>query len=218
MPDRSPTRSGGQPDKRRSISQAARRVFGREGYARANLDVIAVEAHVAKRTIYNHYTDKEDLFLSAVVEGADAVTEAVRVLMERHLRKIVDLEEDLTAFCLDRAALMAEFPDHFALVRTIQAEVTRLPPAVLRKWMAHGPPSAHQRLAPYLRRIADRGLLEFDDAEKAANRLNALTMNDVMIRSFYGALPLPRPVVEEIITDGVQAFLRLYTPSTAPPD
>ncbi|MEU1788779.1 TetR/AcrR family transcriptional regulator [Streptomyces sparsogenes] len=217
MPGAAPRASGGLPDKRRAISRAARRVFGREGYARASLDVIAAEANVAKRTIYNHYAGKEQLFLSVAIEGADAVTEAVRVVMERHLRKIVDLEEDLTAFCLDRVKAVTEFPEHFALVRTIHAEVTRLPDAVLEKWMAHGPPSAHKRLAPYLQKIADRELLAFDDAEKAANRLNTLTTNDVLIRSFYGAVPLPEPEVEEIVTEGVQAFLRLYAPPSAAP-
>ncbi|MFG3259166.1 TetR/AcrR family transcriptional regulator [Streptomyces sp. NPDC048172] len=203
-------RLGGRPDKRQAITRAARLVFGREGYTRAGVDAIAAESGVAKRTIYNHFADKEDLFCTVAIEGADAVTEAVHVLLERHLRKIVDLEEDLTAFCLERARAVTEFPEHFALVRAIHAEVARLPPHVLEKWRAHGPPSAHQRLAPYLRRIADRGLLELDDAEKAAARLNSLTQNDVLLRSFHGALPLPPATVEEIITDGVRAFLRLY--------
>ncbi|GAB7029861.1 TetR/AcrR family transcriptional regulator [Streptomyces sp. NPDC021749] len=217
MSDHAPARHGGLPDKRRAIAQAARSVFGREGYARAGVDAIAAEAGVSKRTLYNHFADKEQLFLSVALEGADAVTDAVRVLMERHLRKIVDLEEDLTAFCLERAQAVTEFPEHFALVRSIHAEVTRLPAAVLEKWMAHGPPSAHQRLAPYLQKIADRGLLVLDDAERAANRLNTLTMNDVLIRSFYGALPLPEPTVQEIVTDGVRDFLRLYAPPTTSP-
>lgn len=209
-------RSRGLPDKRRAISQAARRVFGREGYARASLDAIALEADVAKRTIYNHYADKEDLFRSVAVEGGDAVTETVRALMERHLRKIVDLEDDLTAFCLDRARSVTEFPEHFALVRTIHTEASRLPAAFLETWAAHGPPTAHLRLAPYLEKIAERGLLAFDDAARAAHRLNTLTMNDVLMRSYYGAVPLPDAEVEEIVTDGVRAFLHLYAPPPAP--
>ncbi|MEV5986378.1 helix-turn-helix domain-containing protein [Streptomyces sp. NPDC052051] len=52
----------GMPEKRRSIAQAARAVFGREGYSRASVDANAVEAGVSKRTIYNHFTDKEQLF------------------------------------------------------------------------------------------------------------------------------------------------------------
>ncbi|MBC2875866.1 MULTISPECIES: TetR/AcrR family transcriptional regulator [Streptomyces] len=213
----STARPRGLPDKRQAISEAARRVFGREGYARASLDVIASEANVAKRTIYNHYADKEDLFLSVAIEGADAVTDAVRALMERHLRKIVDLEEDLTDFCLDRARAITEFPEHFALVRTIHAEVTRLPADFLETWAAHGPPTSHLRLAPYLRKIADRGLLVVDDAARAAHRLNTLTLHDVLIRSYYGAVPLPDAETEEIVTDGVRTFLRLYAPAPGSP-
>jgi AcrR family transcriptional regulator len=200
------------PDKRAAIVRAARAVFGREGYTRASVDAIAAEAGVSKRTIYNHYNDKEQLFLSVALAGAADVTKAIGEIMERHLRKIVDIEEDLIAFSLDRVAAISAFPDHFALVRTIEAEVTRLPPDMLEAWKEAGPLSAHIRLAPYLRRIADRGILAIDDAEEAANQLTLLTVTDVNQRSFYGAIPLPQEQVDEIVTKGVRTFLRLYLP------
>ncbi|MFI0464805.1 TetR/AcrR family transcriptional regulator [Saccharopolyspora sp. 5N102] len=200
----------GRPEKRRAIEQAARKVFGREGYTRASVDAIAAEAQVSKRTIYNHFADKEQLFLSVALDGAHEVTDAIARLMELHLRKIVDLEEDLVAFCRDRVAAVAEFPDHFALVRTLEAEVTRIPPAVLEKWLAAGPQSAHERLAPYLRKIADNGLLEFDDAERAALHLNVLAITAVLQRTFYGSMPIPQAEADELIVSGVRAFLRLY--------
>ncbi|WP_437005478.1 TetR/AcrR family transcriptional regulator [Streptomyces sp. enrichment culture] len=198
------------PEKRRAITRSARAVFGREGYARASVDTIALEAGVSKRTIYNHFADKEQLFQTVALEGAEQVTEAVGELLERHLRKIVDLREDLIAFGLERVAAVAEFPDHFALVRTIEAEVTRIPPIVLEVWKDVGPLSSHKKLAPYLRGIADRGLLVLDDAERAANHFNLLTITDVNQRTFYGALPLPEAEAAEIVVDGVDAFLRLY--------
>ncbi|CAL9373861.1 hypothetical protein SUDANB174_00901 [Streptomyces sp. enrichment culture] len=200
----------GMPEKRRAITRSARAVFGREGYARASVDTIALEAGVSKRTIYNHFADKEQLFQTVALEGAEQVTEAVGELLERHLRKIVDLREDLIAFGLERVAAVAEFPDHFALVRTIEAEVTRIPPIVLEVWKDVGPLSSHKKLAPYLRGIADRGLLVLDDAERAANHFNLLTITDVNQRTFYGALPLPEAEAAEIVVDGVDAFLRLY--------
>ncbi|HEU5155715.1 MAG TPA: TetR/AcrR family transcriptional regulator [Streptosporangiaceae bacterium] len=199
-------------DKRAAIVRAARAVFGREGYTRASVDAIAAEAGVSKRTIYNHYTDKEQLFLSVALAGAADVTKAIGEIMERHLRKIVDIEEDLIAFSLDRVAAISAFPDHFALVRSIEAEVTRLPPDMLEAWKEAGPLSAHIRLAPYLRKIADRGILAIDDAEEAANHLTLLTVTDVNQRSFYGAIPLPQEQVDKIVTRGVGAFLRLYLP------
>ncbi|MEV5983655.1 TetR/AcrR family transcriptional regulator [Streptomyces sp. NPDC052051] len=200
----------GMPEKRRAIAQAARAVFGREGYSRASVDTIAVEAGVSKRTVYNHFTDKEQLFQAVALEGAEQVTEAVGEILERHLRKILDVREDLIAFGLERVAAVTAFPDHFALVRTIEAEVTRIPPVVLEAWKEVGPLSSHKKLAPYLRRIADRGLLVLDDAERAANHFNLLTITDVNQRTFYGALPLPESETADIVIDGVDTFLRLY--------
>ncbi|MCI2418334.1 TetR/AcrR family transcriptional regulator [Saccharopolyspora sp. K220] len=203
----------GRPEKRRAIERAARKVFGRDGYTRASVDAIAAEAQVSKRTIYNHFTDKEQLFLSVALDGAQEVTDAIARQMELHLRKIVDLEEDLVAFSRDRVATVTQFPDHFALVRALEAEVTRIPPPVLEKWLAAGPQSAHLRLAPYLRGLADRGLLAIDDAEQAAQHLNLLTVTSVLQRTFYGSIPMPAEEADEIITSGVRAFLRLYAPT-----
>ncbi|MFI6866308.1 TetR/AcrR family transcriptional regulator C-terminal domain-containing protein [Nocardia sp. NPDC050406] len=200
----------GRPDKRRAITGAARKVFGQVGYTRASVEAIAAEAAVSKRTIYNHFADKEQLFLDVALEGANEVTATIAQIMDRHLRKIVDLEQDLIDFSLDRIAAVTEFPDHFALVRVIEAEANRIPPAILSAWIDAGPQTAHLRLAPYLRRIADRGLLRIDDADTAAAHLTLLTITDINNQTFYGARPLPEDVIEKTVVAGVHAFLRAY--------
>lgn len=201
----------GRPEKRRAITEAARKVFGRDGYTRASVDMIAAEAGVSKRTIYNHFTDKENLFLTVALEGADEVTAAIARTMDRHLRKIVDLEQDLVDFSLERVAAVAAFPDHFALVRTIEAEAARIPPKILKAWIDAGPQTAHLRLAPYLRRIADRGLLEIEDAERAAAHLTLLTVTAVNHQTFYGAVTLSQNEITGTVVAGVRAFLRSYS-------
>lgn len=190
-------------------------MFGRDGYDRAGMDAIADEAKVSKRTIYNHFADKEQLFLAVAVEGAQEVTDAIRRLMDVHLLKILDLEEDLLAFSRDRTAVVAGFPDHFAFVRALEAEVTRIPRPVLDQWVAAGPQTAHERLAPYLAGIADRGLLDLDDPETAAFHLTMLTVHAVTQRTFYGAVPMPAEDVDRLLRDGVRAFLRAYRPATS---
>ncbi|MGV9385554.1 TetR/AcrR family transcriptional regulator [Nonomuraea sp. NPDC003707] len=173
-------------------------------------DAIAAEAGVSKRTIYRHFTDKEQLFLTVALEGADEVTAAIAQIMDRHLHKIVDLERDLIDFSLDRVAAVTAFPDHFALVRAIEAEAAHIPPPILQAWIAAGPQTGHLRLAPYLRQIAERGLLRLDDAH-----LTLLTITDVNQQTFYGAVPLPQEEVDRLVTAGVRAFLRSYAPSSA---
>jgi AcrR family transcriptional regulator len=200
----------GLPEKRRAIAQAARTVFGREGFTRASVDSIAAEASVSKRTIYNHYADKEQLFLSVILEGSALVADTHMRIAERHLRKILNLEEDLISFGMEWASSPTAFIDHFALVRTIQAEASHIPPAVLEAWQNAGPRAFQRELARYLRAIADRGLLAIADEHEAANHFNLLTFVNVVSKSFYGAIPMPESEIEDLVTAGVRAFLRLY--------
>ena len=202
----------GLPEKRRAIAQAARAVFGREGFTRASVDTIATEAGVSKRTIYNHYPDKERLFLSVILEGSALVAATHMRIAERHLRKILDLEEDLVAFGVEWASSPTAFADHFALVRTIQAEASRIPSDALEAWQNTGPRAFQCELARYLRAMAGRGLLTVPDADEAANHFNLLTFENVVQKSFYGAIPLADAEVTELVTSGVRAFLRLYRP------
>lgn len=57
--------------RRRAVLDAALVVFAAEGFAGAKLDDVAVEAGVAKGTIYLYFRDKQDLF-EQVVRGAIA--------------------------------------------------------------------------------------------------------------------------------------------------
>ncbi len=41
-------------------------MFCREGFAGANIDLIAAEAGVSRQTVYNHHGDKEKLFIAVV--------------------------------------------------------------------------------------------------------------------------------------------------------
>lgn len=56
-------------DNKARISQAAVRVFSREGFHRARMKAIAQEAGVAVGTIYNYFKDKDDLLLSVFEDG-----------------------------------------------------------------------------------------------------------------------------------------------------
>ena len=50
--------------KRKQIIKAATSEFLKQGFQGCGMDRIAQCANVSKRTIYNHFTSKEELFLS----------------------------------------------------------------------------------------------------------------------------------------------------------
>ncbi|MGY1718314.1 TetR/AcrR family transcriptional regulator [Blastococcus sp. SYSU DS0552] len=200
-------------DKRQAIVAGALRVFGRDGYARASMDAIAAEAAVSTRTIYNHFIDKKSLFLFVIQASATHVADAQVALMDRYLHKITDLEADLVEFGLAWVTPMADFPDHFALVRQMTAEVGHLPHELIERWQDAGPRRVMRELALRLEALADRGLLLIDDSDRAANHFVLLAAWDVTDRSYYGAIPLEQATVERIVRSGVHAFLHGYLPA-----
>ncbi|MFJ2191503.1 TetR/AcrR family transcriptional regulator [Kitasatospora sp. NPDC087861] len=204
------TGGAGRPEKRKAITRAATAVFGREGYVRASMDAIAAEAGVSKRTVYNHFADKETLFLSVALLNSAELTEAIRELMEKHLDRVVDLRQDLTDFAVERARAVLSAGDHGALGRAIRAEVANIPADVLEAWLEAGPIASHRDLAEHFEAIAGRGLLAVDDPAQAAERFTLLTFHGVAERSFWGALPVADEDVVRIAQEGVDAFLRIY--------
>jgi TetR/AcrR family fatty acid metabolism transcriptional regulator len=50
--------------KRREILHAAMKVFAREGYHRARIEAVAMEADIGKGTVYEYFKSKTDLFLA----------------------------------------------------------------------------------------------------------------------------------------------------------
>ncbi|MFJ3220299.1 TetR/AcrR family transcriptional regulator [Kitasatospora sp. NPDC086801] len=204
------TGGAGRPEKRKAITRAATAVFGREGYARASMDAIAAEAGVSKRTVYNHFADKETLFLSVALQNSAELTETIGELMDKHLNRVVDLRQDLTDFAVERARTVLSAGDRGALGRAIRAEVANIPADVLEAWLEAGSIASQRDLAQRFEAIAGRGLLAVDDAPRAAEHFTLLTFHGIAERSFWGALPVADEEIARIAALGVDAFLRIH--------
>jgi AcrR family transcriptional regulator len=64
---------------RRAVLDAARALFGRQGYAQTSVDEIADAARVTKGAVYHHFAGKEALFRAVYAEvEADAQARALR--------------------------------------------------------------------------------------------------------------------------------------------
>ncbi|MGW3078735.1 MULTISPECIES: TetR/AcrR family transcriptional regulator [unclassified Kitasatospora] len=209
------TGGAGRPEKRKAITQAATVVFGREGYVRASMDAIAAEAGVSKRTVYNHFADKENLFLSVALRNSAELTERIRELMAKYLDRVVDLRQDLTDFAVERARAVLSAGEHGALGRAIRAEVANIPADVLEAWLEAGPVASQRDLAQHFEALAERGLLAGGDAALAAEQFTLLTFHGIAERSFWGALPVADEEVRRVATVGVDAFLRIHGVSAA---
>lgn len=199
-------------DKRRAIVDGALAVFARDGYTRASIDAISAEAGVSTRTVYNHFTDKAELFRAVIQDSAARAADAQIAIIERYLHRVVDLEPDLIEFGLALAGpVRSEHAAHFALVRQVNAEVGHIPQEAVDAWQQTGPLRVRRALAARLRELADRGLLRTDDAERAALQLMLLIAAGNP--SYRGVVPAEEEVAETV-TAGVRTFL--YGVATRP--
>jgi AcrR family transcriptional regulator len=202
----------GRPGKRDAIDQAARRVFGRDGYVRASIDAIAAEAGVSTRTIYNHFPGKEQLFTSVLHDSAAQVAETFVEMAGR-----LDPDDGLDAYLLGLArALVAqstEHPEHFAMVRRILAEVDLFPPEAMTAWLEAGPRRVEDETARCLRDLADRGLVAAPDPLVAGRHFGALTAGQVNRNSPSTSRPFTKAQVDKLLKVGIHAFLHGYAPA-----
>ena len=201
---------GAAGPKGEAIAQAALRLFLRDGYERTSVDAIAAEAGVSKRTIYNRYTDKENLFRSVLQDMFTDSMAAFARMADAHLTGVTDVGRDLTAFLMDSAVTLTLAPDRIALIRLILTEAPYFP-ALLRRERGHE--GMHATLARVLGRLAEAGKLAVTDPDEAAEHLFALTLGRASNESMFSGGKLSDAEVDRIITGGVRVFLRAYGPA-----
>lgn len=68
---------------RDKILDAAARMFSRSGYHRSSMDEIALEAGVAKGTLYYHFPGKAQMFQALITEGLQMITETIKAEIDR---------------------------------------------------------------------------------------------------------------------------------------
>ncbi|WP_308379156.1 TetR/AcrR family transcriptional regulator [Streptomyces sp. ISL-43] len=211
------TGSSRRLEKQIAMASASCGVFGREGYARASVDMLAAAAGVSTRTLYNHFPGgKAELFRTVVTWTSGRVRDAqiarIEVLLDPERPPHPDdLERDLGALAHAFAALMSDYPDHFALVRHIHAEADHVPAELLEAWTNAGPGPVGRALADAMAGMAAAGLLDVHgDAAMAGAHFTALVSHSIVQLSHYGVLPLPQPQVDRLVEGGVAAFLRAY--------
>ncbi|GAA2246695.1 TetR/AcrR family transcriptional regulator [Streptomyces amakusaensis] len=204
----------GFPEKREAIVRASRKVFGRVGHQGASIEMIATEACVSTRTIYNHFENKEQLFATVLIDSSEQVAAAHESMIARHLGSTANtagLEACLVGLAEDWVRPLPEFADHFTMVARINAEGENFPGDLHEAWQKAGPLRVRRTLAAHLARLADQGLLHVQDSALAAQHFVAL-ITSARGRGRAGADALSDAETHAIAAAGVHAFLHGHLP------
>ena len=191
-----------------SVVEAAASVFCREGYAGANIDLIAAEAGVSRQTVYNHHGDKEKLFVAVVRDLTERCNAGIFATIASFPDQPTDLEADLVAFAVRMNRNCICNRDGRFLRKLIQTEGERYP-ELFAEWREQGPGRTWSALAARFARLAFSGHLSIGDPDVAARQFFALVNAELQITFMLGGVPTEEEVLRSA-TNGVRTFLSAF--------
>ncbi len=195
------------PEKRRKIIEAARAAFGELGYERASVDLIASRAGVSKATVYNHFEDKQALFVAGVVDEC----EGLRAGLTRCLERPGGDAEQVLQVVGEKILALALSSSVAALYRQVIAEAGRLP-EIGRLVFERGTRAIQDAVASHLVRLEESGAIRLDDDPRsAAIAFVALCQGDLAVQARLGVLEYPvDQAARASVRRAVRVFLRAY--------
>ena len=194
-------------EKRAAILESAKDLFTEHGYAGVSMDAIAQAAGVSKLTVYNHFEDKQALFMAAIAAKCEA--QLPHEIFEHPPEGTV--REQLLAIARAFVALISS-KEAVQLHRTLISE-GRADPALPGLFYAVGPKRTMDDFAQFLADRNREGQLEVPDVQRAAGHFFNLLKGEQHMRLLIGCgEPLACGECEAHIDSVIDLFLRAYAP------
>jgi TetR/AcrR family transcriptional regulator, regulator of autoinduction and epiphytic fitness len=197
---------------REAIIQAAERLFLERGFGSVSMDDLAEAACVARRTLYNQFANKEEIFremllrVSSQLEGAFPPGIETRGNVEEVLRLIA------------RAILeLHKQPEYLGFLRMVVADARQFP-WIAEEFAAVMDPLT-ERLARYLDHLTSLAILDCRDPILAAHQFMGL-LNEFSLWPWMMGRDGLAVADKDVIEDTVRMFLRSYRrpPSKGAPE
>jgi len=189
---------------RQAIVDAAQRLFLERGFGAVSMDELAEAAGVARRTLYNQFASKEEIFremLSAVsgqLEGAFPAGVETSGDVEHVLRLVARTILDLHTH-----------PEYLGFLRMVVAD-SRQFPWIAQEFAAVMDPQT-ERLSRYLAHATSLGLLDCRNPLLAAHQFMGVLNEFSLWPWMIGRPPIPIPA-KELVDESVRMFLERYRP------
>ena len=188
-----------------AIINAAKKTFLARGFDAASMDQIALIAGVSKRTVYNRFRSKEELFGAAIEESCKNLVPVDTNAIEASLpprELLLQLSRQFLEGILKPEALS---------LRRIAAFEAERTPEIGQSYLAHGPVWMVDHCAPILERLSAKGALRLTDAKAALWQFGALITEPLYTKALLGAAPKNLEIaIDEQVESGVTAFMKLY--------
>ena len=193
-----------------AILEAAEHLFLELGFDGASMEQIAARAGVSKLTVYNHFGDKEALFIAAVEHYCEEQVPPTLFTPAPDQ----PLQPRLEGIARAVYALMSS-PEAVSGFRLMCAP-TRLDSRLAEMFWNAGAGHLQEEFAALLARRTAAGELAVDDTARAAAQFFALLRGDIHPRLVMGCDALPGFDAEAHIAATVELFLRAWSARPGP--
>jgi TetR/AcrR family transcriptional regulator, regulator of autoinduction and epiphytic fitness len=190
--------------KRQAIIEAALSEFQLKGFQAASMDAISSKANVSKRTVYNHFESKENLF----DEIAKALLKDSAEMTHFEYSPDLPLTTQLMDFANKELAFLAS-EKHRETIRVMMAEYIRLP-QMAQKIIADVN-QQESSLERWISAAITDNRLKPVDPHYASNQLIGM----IKANAFWPQILMDQPVpstetAKKIATDAVTMFVAFY--------
>ena len=193
------TRRGGS---REVIVHAAQKLFLQRGFGSVSMDELAEAAGVARRTLYNQFASKEEIFREMLLGLSRQLENAFPVGMETK----GDVEDVLRVVACVIADLHRK-PDYLGFFRMAVAERRQFP-WIAEEFAAVMDPQT-ERLIRYLTHLHAVGILDCRDPTLAAHQFMGMLNEFSLWPWMMGRARIPVPD-EDVIEETIRMFLSFY--------
>ena len=189
---------------RGAIIDAARVLFLDRGYEGTSTDAVAAAVPVSKRTLYNHFPSKAELFEAVIGESWSwLLSPGSQFLVDAKPRTHDEAAKVLTRY--GQAVLEHwDNPDVVALIRLVIAEAARVP-EMAKAFLGHGKAPAVSRLTGFLEFVVAEGISDIPNPAIAAWQFHGMLKEPIFLPT---ALGLPRPFpAKQVVASAVRLAL-----------
>jgi TetR/AcrR family transcriptional regulator of autoinduction and epiphytic fitness len=187
---------------REAIVEAATRLFLEHGFGSVSMDDLAEAAGLARRTLYNQFTSKEEIFREMLLRVSGHLEDAFPAGIET--------QGDVEAVLRLVARMIMELhrrPEYLGFLRMVVAD-SRQFPWIAEEFAAVMDPLT-ERLGRYVAHLTAMGVLECRNPTLAAHQFMGILNEFSLWPWMMGRERLAVPA-EEIVEETVQMFLRHY--------
>jgi AcrR family transcriptional regulator len=187
---------------RGAIIEAAVRLFLQRGFGSVSMGDLAQAAGVARRTLYNQFASKEEIFRQVLF--------TVSRLFEDALPPGIETQgdvEDVLRLVSRKILELHKNPEYLGFFRMVVAD-SRQFPWIADEFAAVMDPQT-ERFARYLDHLTALGVLDCRNSTLAAHQFMGMLNEFVLWPWMLGRESLPVPA-EDVIEEAIRMFLRRY--------